>query len=125
MNAKTARMLDRFALLIDQPKKIVKQRWHNQTPKEKGEARTQIMRLLSKGHDQVEQKRDDRRVAKEDERLRFLKLVQPHRRVKEDQEKKKRKQKMRAKNKRMRKVLGISRWQSLVKTMKGWFSGKK
>ena len=124
MNGKTARMLDRFSLLIDVPKREVKRRWNTQTPKEREEAREQIMRLLSKGSETVQQKRDDRDKVREDDRQRFLKLVQPRRRVKEDQERKARRKKMRAKNKRMRKALGVSRWQSLIKTVKGWFHGK-
>jgi len=124
MNSKTARMLDLFSLLIDQPKREVKRRWNTQSPKEREEAREQIMRLLSKGHETVQQKLDDRLIAKENDRQHFLKLVQPRRRIKEEQEKKARRKKMRAKNKRMRKILGISRWQSLVKSVKGFFRGK-
>lgn len=124
MNGKTARMLDRFALLIDQPKRVVKERWNTQTPKERGEAREQVMRLLVKGHEQVQQKREDREKVREENRQRFLKFVKPYRRADEKAKEKARKKKMRAKNKRMRKALGVSRWQPLVKKVKGLFHGK-
>jgi hypothetical protein len=79
MNAKTARMLDRFSIVIHHPKRDLKRRW-NQIPwNERCKNREQIFALLAKYQGKIEQGLVDRKTVHEEARQRFLKLVSPHR----------------------------------------------
>ena len=80
MNAKTSKMLNKLALLLNVPKREVKKRWHSQPWMERAKARDQIWGLIAKNHDTIASRDRDKLQVKEKARQRFLKLTAPHRR---------------------------------------------
>jgi hypothetical protein len=112
-------MLNKLALLMDQPPKKIKKVW-NDTPKPKrSKNRDQIWRLLSKHDEAVRQKQDDVEVRKEKAREQFLKFVQPYRKVEEETKEKARKLKMKRKNRAQREAMGFSFLGGIL----GWVGG--
>lgn len=111
MNGKTSRMLNKLALLMNQPLKKVKKVWNDMPRPERSKNRDQIWRLILKHDETVKQKQDDVEVRREKNREQFLKHMQPYRKIEEKAETKARKLKMKRKNK-------AKRWGGL-------FDGKK
>jgi hypothetical protein len=75
MNNKTAKLLSKFALLMDRPKKEVKKNWDLLPWLERRKTRKQIQFLLRKNRQHVKQLIGNVKITKEKNRERFLKLI--------------------------------------------------
>lgn len=117
MNSKTAKLLNRVALILEQPPKKVRAVWYSLPWTERARNREQLWGLVAKQPGRLAKGKADQQEIKNKRIDRFLQIVKPYR---EKEEKARRKAK---KLRRKQRQSNQNKRQSIFGKVKSWMGG--